>query len=199
MVKDELKKRKGIDLDVLKDFGPRVPNGYVVEGSSKVLNGRDPFLRDSDILRFLYGRKFVINDIIDDLYYHLEWRQTNSPQPMLTDDTLRLLNSGLLYMHGRTMDMCPILVLDFIKLAELLRKKIINHGNFCSLHNFYGNYIVNNMMVPGQAEKWVVITNINQFSLKDMPLGMFKACARELGTNYMDSASRQVVVNMTWI
>ena len=189
-MKNELKKRKGIDLDVLKDFGPRVANGCVVEGSSKVENGRDPFLGDSDILRYLYGRKFIMDDVIDALYYHLEWRQTNNPQPLLTDDTLRLLNSGILYLHGRTIDMSPILVLDFIKLADLLNKKLINDGNFCSLHNFFGNYIVNNMMVPGQAEKWVVITNINQFSLKDMPIGMFKACAKELGTNYIDYASR---------
>jgi hypothetical protein len=80
---------------------------------------------------------------------------------MLTDETLKLLNSGILYLHGRTMDMSPILVLDFIKLAELLNKKLINDGNFCALHNFFASYIINNMTLPGQVEKWVIITNIN--------------------------------------
>lgn len=32
-----------------------------------------------------------------------------------------------------------------------------------------------------------------------MPLTMFKACARELGTNYIDYSSRQIVVNLTWM
>ena len=72
-----MKKKKGIDLDFKKDFGPKVESGCVIEGSQKVLNGTDPFFQDSDILRFLNGRKFIINDVVEDLYYHLEWRQTN--------------------------------------------------------------------------------------------------------------------------
>lgn len=32
-----------------------------------------------------------------------------------------------------------------------------------------------------------------------MPATMFKMCARELGTNFIDRSSKQIVVNMTWI
>ena len=55
-----------------------------------------------------------------------------------------------------------------------------------------------NMMIPGQVEKWVVLVNINQFSLKNLPITLFKECARELGTNYIDFGARTMVVNLTW-
>lgn len=95
----------------------------MIEGENKVVNGRDHFLTDKDILRFVNGRDYDLNAIINDLYYHLEWRQTNVPMPLLNDTTLYLLNTGLFYIHGRTMDFSPILVLDFEKLTILMKNK----------------------------------------------------------------------------
>lgn len=58
-----------------------------------------------------------------DVIFHLEWRQTNIPRPILQDSTIRLLGSGILYIHGRAMDLAPILILDLINLGDLLDKK----------------------------------------------------------------------------
>ena len=121
------------------------------------------------------------------------------PRPRLQEDIHRLMQSGIVYIHGRTKDHSPILVLDFIKLSELLKKKQITNQSFCALHNHYGQYIDRNMLIPGQAERWVTITNINQFAIKDLPLSMFKLCARELSVNFIDRASRANIVNLTWM
>ena len=67
------------------------------------------------------------------------------------------------------------------------------------MHNFMSLYAMNNMMLPGQVERWVTICNINQFSLKEMPVAMFKGAAQELGCNYIDRSSKQFVVNLTWV
>ena len=88
------------------------------------------------------------------------------------------------------MDLQPILVLDFGKLKYLLDRKEIDAQLFCSLHNFYARYIINNMLIPGQVEKWITIANINQFPIKDLPIKLFKESARELSCNYIDMASR---------
>lgn len=76
----------------------------MIEGAEQVFDGRDPFFTDMDILRMINGRRFDMNRIINDLYYHLQWRQTNFPMPRLTDKTLKLLNSGCMYIFGRTKD-----------------------------------------------------------------------------------------------
>ena len=53
-------KQKGIDLDKLKEFGPRGPTETVVEGTEEVVEGRDPFFTDMDILRMINGRNYNI-------------------------------------------------------------------------------------------------------------------------------------------
>ena len=67
-----------------------------------------------------------MDDVIRDMYYHFCWRQNNVPLPRLTDASVKLLNTGVLYVHGVTKEHSPIVILDFIKLGELLRKQLIN-------------------------------------------------------------------------
>lgn len=55
-----------------------------------------------------------------------------------------------------------------------------------------------NMLVPGQCEKWILLCNINQFSLRDLPVMLFKKCVREVTCNYIDYGSRTNIVNMSW-
>jgi hypothetical protein len=47
------------------------------------------------------------------------------------------------------MDQAPIIVLNFKALADMLKYKTIDPPTFLNLHNFYANYILNNMLVPG--------------------------------------------------
>lgn len=119
--------------------------------------------------------------------------------PLLTDKTLNLLNKGILYIHGRTKDLSPILILDWGRLAEFLKNKEIDDHIFTSLHNYFANYIMYNMLVPGQVDRWITYTNINKFGLKDMPLQLFRAAAGTLAVNYIDNTSKAFVVNMTFI
>ena len=58
-------------------------------------------------------------------------------------------------------------------------------------------YIIRNMLVPGQVEKWLIILNINHFSLKKLPVRLFKAVSKELSSNWMQNSKRTVVVNLT--
>ena len=108
----------GIGLDEFKLFGPRVPGGKVKPGEAEVVNGRDYHFNDSDILKFLVARQFDIKKVLPDLKYHLEWRQTNVPRPVLTDRLVYLINKGILYIHGRSKDYSPIVVITLKNLAE---------------------------------------------------------------------------------
>lgn len=64
----------GVDLSIVKEYGPRSKDGNVYPGVEPVINGRDRDLKDSEILRFCYGRRFVMKDIIESMKYHFEWR-----------------------------------------------------------------------------------------------------------------------------
>jgi hypothetical protein len=117
----------GIDISISKnEYGPREPNGCVIEGNSEIRQGRDYHLTESDLLRFSVARHFNMEAILNELKYHLQWRQTNIPMPFLCDLTLKILKKGMFYIHGRTMDLQPILVLDFGKLKAMLEANEID-------------------------------------------------------------------------
>lgn len=119
------------------------------------------------------------------------------PLPLLTDRTLKLLGTGLIYLHGRCKDGTPLMFVDVVKLQDMLKDDMICEHSFGSLHNFFAGYINRNMLVPGQVEKWIIILNINHFSVKKLPVKMFKAAAKELSSNWMQNTKRTVVVNLT--
>ena len=70
---------------------------------------------------------------------------------------------------------------------------------FLQLHNFFARYIQCNMLLPGQVEKYIGLVNINKFSLKDLPINLFKEVAVELQINFIDCAENNFVVDMSWI
>ena len=82
-VKKELKKRHNIDFDKLKPFGPRKSDGVVEEMSVNMTNGRDINMDDYKILQLLHAKCWKMDDIIHDLYTHMEWRETNIPLPIM--------------------------------------------------------------------------------------------------------------------
>ena len=139
-----------------------------------------------------------MEDICKSILWTLEWRQNFYPFARMSDPLLSLLKHGLFYIHGRTKNYCPIMIINFTKLGQLLKSKELNNFNFCSLHNFYAMYMEKNMLIPGQIEKWIVINNLGKFPLKEMPIGMFKASNKDLAGNFIDRSSKQIIVNMTW-
>ena len=74
MVKKEFKEKYNIDLDKYKPYGPRTQDGYTDETTQELVDGRDYYFLDSDILRFCNGRGWDMPSIISELYYHLCWR-----------------------------------------------------------------------------------------------------------------------------
>ena len=48
-------------------------------------------------------------------------------------------------------------------------------------------------------EKWLALTNVRDFPLKKLTATFFKYIAKELGANYVESATRQVITNLTWV
>lgn len=118
--------------------------------------------------------------------------------PILTDKTIKLLRTGLLYIHGRAKDFSPIMVLDVSMIASLFASRSIDEDSFCQLHNFVANYCKNNMMVAGQSDQWMSIVNIANLPLSGFPVSMFKACVQELQMNYAELNKKAFVVNASW-
>lgn len=73
-VKDELRMNHNIDLDVVKPYGPRMPNSICTQGENEIVNGRDPQWEEYMLLRYIVAYKFEMPTIIKNILYHFEWR-----------------------------------------------------------------------------------------------------------------------------
>lgn len=107
-----IKQDYGIDLRGSKDFGPRAAGSKVVRDAEKARDGMDYHFSDANILRYIGGWHFDLKKACADIVYHLQWRQTNVPIPILQDKTLFLINSGMFYIHGRCFDGSPVVIFD---------------------------------------------------------------------------------------
>ena len=124
-------RQKGLDLTRQKPYGPRWPGGAVKDGQQQVTNGADLMMTDYMILRFIIAREWNMENIVKDIYRHLEWRQTNIPMPLLESRTIRLLKRGVLYIHGRAKDLSPILIINFKAIGEAMDDDDIDPDSFC--------------------------------------------------------------------
>ena len=68
---DELRTNHGINMSLKKGLGPRAEDGVVIENIKEVTSGRDPYLTNAEILKFIITREFNLQKIIPDLLYHL--------------------------------------------------------------------------------------------------------------------------------
>jgi len=53
------------------------------------------------------------------------------------------------------------------------------------------------MLVPGQIEKWYIITNFNQAAINRLPISMFKAASRAMTLNIIDYGKVNFVLNIS--
>ena len=95
-----------------------------------------------------------------------------------TEDSLRIidrriryiLNSGLVYMHGRDCHFRPIIVVEAERAIELMDKMGYTFEELSQALLFFMNYIVNYMLVPGQIENWFLICDLKNIGVTKMSL-----------------------------
>jgi len=201
LVKDKLLADKGIDLRKKKTFGPRTASGAVAYGATEVVDGSDPWLQDHNILRIIAARKsnWDVEKFANELYRHMEWRQCNIPLPILNSQTIKLMKRGALYIHGRAKDLSPIIVLSMPAIAEALKAKEITTMAFCQLHDFVTNYIIQNMLIPGQVDKFMIIIDTSKFGVYQLPVSTFREANSLLSGNFHGYGQKDFMVNLTWM
>lgn len=124
-------------------------------------DGIDAHFTDEALLRQLYGQNFVLANVIQKAHFHLKFRKTFVPRSILTDKALKFLQSGVMYVHGKTKDHRPIIVFNAGPLRELIPSKQIDPTIFLTVHHYIASYLIQNSTIKGQNERWIIIVNVN--------------------------------------
>ena len=133
-------------------------------------NGLEKFLPDwwieTDTMRYLQASNYdfkKVYELIDENIKNTEKSVVN------IDQRIRyILNSGLIYMHGRDCHFRPIIVVEAEKANDLLDKLEYTLEEILTTLVYFMNYIVNYMLIPGQVENWFLICDLNNVGLSKL-------------------------------
>ncbi|CAG9309942.1 unnamed protein product [Blepharisma stoltei] len=148
----------------------------------------------SNTLRFFYGTDWKPKSAFKALTDHLEWRKEIMPNgyislyPQLSD----LLNSGCLYIHGRDHFFRPILIMNLTK----FNFKQYSHHDYVVLICFLLEFMVQNMLLPGQIEAWVCFSDLGRKGLSDLPTSALKKVIKDLQDNFRCRLGVNYVINV---
>lgn len=128
-------------------------------------------LKESDILRFLQSTSFDFSETIRLLKEHVEWKKTHYPLKV-NKNVEQILNKGVIYIHGRDNHFRPIIVLNAQKYMEYCKKYTYN--DFVLSIIYLIDYMIQNILIPGQVEQWITIADLRNTSILTMPSDLRK-------------------------
>ncbi len=129
------------------------------------------YWNDDINLRFIHATECDIKKSYERMIKYINWFHNMFPMEIQPGDKIyQLLNLGFLYVYGRDCHFRPIIVCQpaiCIKYLKLFDEKEIIDASI-----FLFQFIVNNMLIPGQIENWIMIINMEGTSLLSLPDGL---------------------------
>jgi hypothetical protein len=136
--------------------------------------------RENDTLRFHQATGYKSHMTIQLLIDHLAWRQSYFPLS-ITPKAIELLNSGFIYVHGRDHLFRPIFIVNAKFYVDNMDKYIYDDWLACII--YFMEYMIKNLLIPGQVENWNIISDVCGVSLLGLPKDM-KRFMNVLQSNY---------------
>lgn len=78
---------------------------------------------ERDWAKWIQASHYKVKEAGEKLFKHLTWLQSIGPEPRLTNRTVRLLQSGCFYLHGRDKYYRPCFVMDGRIMAQMAKEE----------------------------------------------------------------------------
>ena len=154
------------------------------------------FIDDDLLLRFIYAEECEYDKVLKRLKKYIEWNNKTFPiiiQPK--SRLIELLNKGVVYVYGRDCRYRPILV---FRLQEFVKnEKIYSVQEVIETGCFLGQFVINNMMIPGQVERWILIINLKGATVLSLPEHI-KKLIPVMNEAFISRLHKNYVIGMTF-
>lgn len=130
-------------------------------------------------MRFIQANHYKVEKAVEDLLTHLEWRRTNLPI-LLTTDQKRFLDEGMFYIHGRDRNFRPLNIFD----PRVIIGKTADRDEVIMIVHFVLQFIIDNMFIPGKIENWVSIMDLSNLSINQLPKQWLNSFIKSCQSNY---------------
>lgn len=143
-------------------------------------------------LRFLQATAYNIHKTIDMIIANIEWRKINIPK-QLTPKAIEILNKGFIYIHGRDNRYRPIM--HIVASVYDKNSKIYTFEDWTTAVIYFMEYVINNLLIPGQVENWNIICDVKDISIVFLPKDLKRILAM-LQENYRCRLFVMFIINI---
>ena len=155
------------------------------------------YWNDSINLRFIYATECNIKKSYERLEKYIHWHKNMFPMIIQPGDKLcQLLNLGFLYVYGRDHKFRPILICQPHIYQQHM--KLFTSDEVITASAFLFQYIVNNMLLPGQIENWVMILSFEGTSPFNLPDAV-KKLIKTLSENFLSRLYKCYLFGMSFV
>lgn len=156
-------------------------------------NGDKNAICREEVLRTLIGCKFDFKKTMIAIESSVEWRKNVMPLGLISlySKVEKLLNSGAIYIHGRDHRYRPLIVLN----AGRLDLQVYSIEDYTNLLCYVLEFASTKLMIKGHIENWIIITDLNNKSLTNLPLSELKQIISVLQNNFRCRMIVNYIVN----
>lgn len=100
-----------------------------------------------------------------------------------------------MYWHGRDVGLRPILVVNTAKIIELE----LEGATLTDLAVYLLSWAIDNLMVPGRVENWVIVVDMRNVSTTSIPSEKLQSIVEAMQALYRARLYRLFIVNMPFL
>ncbi len=181
----------------ISDFEKKLLKEYKDLIYSHPENKLPEYWDDSFNLRFIHATECNLKKSYERMIKYINWFHNIFPMEIHPNDKIyQLLNLGFLYIYGRDKHFRPIIICQpsiCQKYIHLFKEKEIIDASV-----FLFQFIVNNMLLPGQIENWVMILNFEGSSPLNMP-DIVKKLIKIVSENFLSRLYKCYIYGMSFL
>lgn len=164
---------------------------YIIENQHSNSNSNaSSILKESEILRYLQSSHYEFKKAYDAILNTIEWRSNCLPIK-LTSQVIEILKTGFMYICGRDTRFRPNIIICPSKYKSSKYK----YEDWLKAVIFTLEYILSNMLIPGQIENWNIICDLSNISLYSIPSDL-KKILQVIQDNYKSRLNAMYIINL---
>jgi len=113
---------------------------------------------------------------------------------ILNEDMRKVLDSGIIYIHGRDKWFRPIMVYNW----GIFNDIDVNLDNALQASLFSAFYMMENLLMAGKVENWNVINNLDNLAVSKIPIKFLKTFLKVFQANLKWRGRAFLVLKVTW-
>jgi len=155
------------------------------------------FFDDALLLRFIYADECEMEKVFKRLVKYIEWSNKTFPITIHPNSKLiEILNKGFVYAYGRDCRFRPILIFraqEFVKNQKNYTvEEVVESGAFL------GQFVLNNMMIPGQIERWNLLISLKGAHVLSLPEHI-KKLVLVMNEAFISRLNKNYIIGMTFL